>query len=102
MVKYIPKLNSTERVYEFCYSQSIVTNRHQSTADIKRRIALTKQAFFQKYSVISKRHLELETRKKFIESFVRSVLCHEWETWTVMQKDKNKLQATEIWLWRKM
>jgi len=37
--------NPILQVKEFCYPGSLVTNRNQATADIKRRIALAKQAF---------------------------------------------------------
>jgi len=89
--------NPTQQDNEFCYLGSLITNRNQATADIKRRIALAKQAFLKKYkSILSNRHLKLETRKNFIKTFVWSVLCYGCETWTMTQKDKNYLQEMEL------
>lgn len=68
--------NPIQQVNEFCYLGSLITNRNQSTADIKKRIALAKQAFLKKYNILihiyilSNRYLTLETRKKFIKTFV--------------------------------
>jgi len=66
--------NPIQQVKIFCHPVSLITNRNQSTADIKRRIALAKQAFLKKYYIIRNRHLKLETRKKIIKTFVWSVL----------------------------
>jgi len=88
--------NPIQQVNEFCYLGSLVTNSNQSTADIKRRIALAKQALLKKYNIFNNRHLKLETRKKFIRTVVWSMLCNGCETWTMTQKDKNKLQALEM------
>lgn len=52
---YISKINNNDevsinlrpiqQVSEFCYVGSLITNKYQSTADIKRRIAFAKQVF---------------------------------------------------------
>ena len=87
-----------QQVNEFSYLGSLITNRNHSIADIKRKIALAKQTYLKKYNILSNRHLKLETRKKFNRTFVWSILCYGCETWTMMQKDKNNLQAMEMWL----
>lgn len=60
--------NNPIQVNKFYYLGILITNRNQAMADIKKRIALTKQAFLKNYNILSKRHLELETRKKFIKT----------------------------------
>uniref|UniRef100_A0A2S2QJ96 Reverse transcriptase domain-containing protein n=1 Tax=Sipha flava TaxID=143950 RepID=A0A2S2QJ96_9HEMI len=72
--------NHIQQVNEFCFLGSLIMNRNQVTADIKRRIALAKQVFLKKYNIFSNRHLKLKTRKNVIKTFVWSVLCYRCET----------------------
>jgi len=49
-MKYQPKRQTyIQQVSEFCNPGSLITNKYQSTADIKRRIAFVKQAFHKNY-----------------------------------------------------
>jgi hypothetical protein len=46
-------------------------------------------------------HLSLKTRKNFAKSYVWSVLLYGSETWTLTAQDKKKIEAMEMWTWRK-
>jgi len=58
------KLNDTviQEVEQFSYLGNIIT----STIDIKKRITLAKQTFIKKNSLLTSKHLNIETKKKFI------------------------------------
>ncbi|KAI5731180.1 hypothetical protein M8J77_006038 [Diaphorina citri] len=91
-----------QQVQEFCYLGSTIKTNNKSTPDIKKRVALAKQAFQNKYQLLTSRHLSINTRKNFIKTFVWTVLTYGSETWTITKKDREKLEAAEIWMWRKM
>lgn len=93
------KLN---QVKEFCYLGSIITGNNKSKDDMKRRIMMAKQVFQKKYNLLTSKHLKLETRKRFIKTFVWSVLTYGCETWTIGKYEKERLKAAEMWMWRKM
>lgn len=93
---------SIEQVKEFCYLGSVITHDNRTSIDIKKRITLAKQAFMKKYSLLTSKHLQLETRKRFIKTFVWSILLYGCETWTLGEYEKARLEAMEMWLWRKM
>jgi hypothetical protein len=44
----------------------------------------------------------MKQRKKFIKTFVWCVLLYGCETWTIRKNEKDRLEAMEIWIWRKM
>uniref|UniRef100_A0A8D8V5T2 Uncharacterized protein n=1 Tax=Cacopsylla melanoneura TaxID=428564 RepID=A0A8D8V5T2_9HEMI len=75
-------------------------NRYEH--DVRRRIALAKQAFMKKYNLLTNKHLTTETRKKFIKTFVWSVLLYGCETYTLNKNEKQRSEAMEMWMWRKM
>ncbi|VVC41973.1 Hypothetical protein CINCED_3A004671, partial [Cinara cedri] len=73
---------------------------NKSTSDIKRRISLAKQAFHNKNRFLTNKHLSIGVHK-YDEIFVWSVLTYDSETWTMNKKYRSKLEATEMWMWRK-
>lgn len=87
---------------QFCYLGSIVTDDNRCTTEIKRRIALAKQAFSNKRQLLTSRHISIETRKSFIKTFVWSVLLYGCETWALRKQDIQRLEAAEMWIWRRM
>ncbi|KAI5695438.1 hypothetical protein M8J77_005016 [Diaphorina citri] len=91
-----------EEVKEFCYLGSKVTNNNKSSPDIKVRIALAKQAFQNKNQLLTSKHLSIDLRKRFIKTFVWSVMTYGSETWTIEKKDRARLEAAEMWMWRRM
>jgi hypothetical protein len=48
------------------------------------------------------KNLSLETRKKFIKSYMWSVKTYGSETWTLGRQEKKRLEAAEMWLWRRV
>jgi hypothetical protein len=85
-----------EDVEEFYYLGSSITYDNKSTNDVKRRIAMAKKTFNSKYNLLTNKHFDLNTRKKFIKSYIWSVLFYGCETWTIGQYEKKWLEATEM------
>jgi len=44
----------------------------------------------------------LDTRKNFLKIYIWSVTLYGCETWTVSATEKKKLEAFEMWCYRKM
>lgn len=91
-----------QQVQEFCYLGSYISFDNQTKTDVIRRIALAKQAFMKKYSLLTNKHLNIEIRKEFIKTLVWSVLQYGCETWTLKKYETQRLEAMEMWMWRKM
>jgi len=77
-----------ERVKQFCYLGSLVTEDCKSCHDIRRRIALGKEAFNKK-SDLMRGSLSLHLKKRMMKAFVWSVALYERETWTLQKEDNN-------------
>jgi hypothetical protein len=41
-------------------------------------------------------------RKRFIKTFVRSILLYTSKIWTIEKKDRARIEAAEMWMWRRM
>jgi len=59
-----------DRVKQFCYLDSQITNDNKSTEDVKGRIVLAKSAFQRKQNLLVNQNLSITTRKRFLKTFV--------------------------------
>ena len=93
--------NVIERVKRFRYLGSIITQDGRSTEDIKSRIAIAKQRFYE-YKGILTSNMSEELRKRLIKVYVWSTALYGCEAWTIGERDKKKIEAFEMWCWRRM
>ena len=90
-----------EQVDYFKYLGSTITNNGECTNDIRTRIALAKAAFNSRRSLLTGK-LDLNLKKKLVKCYVWSVALYGAETWTLRKKERNYLEAFEMWCWRRM
>jgi len=46
--------------------------------------------------------MNLEPKKRIMKCLVWSVALYAAETWTLMQIDRIRLEAFEMWIWKRM
>jgi len=90
-----------ERVKQFCYLGSLVIEDCRRSHEVRRRIALGKEAFNKK-SDLMRGSLSLHLKKRMMKAFVWSVALYGSETWTLQKEDIRLLEAFEIWIWRRV
>ena len=69
--------------------------------EIKRRIEIARSTFISMKNLLTSRALHLKTRKKLIECYVLSTFLYASEIWTINQIMWDKIEAFEMWMWRK-
>ena len=90
-----------EQVDQFRYLGSLITSDGRCEQEIKTRIGMAKAAFIKRQELLSK-SLCTALRKRMVKSLVWSVALYASETWTLRQEDIKRLQAFEMWVWRRM
>ena len=90
-----------EQVNSFKYLGSIVTDDIRSTKEIKTRIAIAKEAFNKKKNLLNG-PLNKELRKRLAKCYIWSVALYGVETWTLRKEDEKRIEAFEMWMWRRM
>ena len=90
-----------QQVKEFRYLGSVITRNAKCHEDIKKRIAIAKAAFNKRREIFTK-SIGINTRKRIMKCLVWSVATYYAETWTLRQKDIKRLEAFEMWCWRRM
>lgn len=91
-----------EEVANFCYLGSQITRDGRSRRDIKQRIAQGRVAFNKKKPLLCSGTINLAVRKRLLKTYIWSTTLYGCETWTVGEADRKKLEAFEMWCYRRM
>ena len=90
-----------EQVEEFCYLGSVITADARCQMEVRRRIALGKEAFKRRKELM-RGGLSKELKKRMVKTLIWSVVLYASETWTLRKEDIQRLEAFEMWIWRRM
>ena len=90
-----------EQVKSFKYLGHTMTEDGRCETEIKCRIAQAKEAFSNRKDLLTK-SLRKQTKIKIVKTLVWTTLLYGAETWTLRKEDIRKLEALEMWLWRRM
>jgi len=90
-----------EQVKRFKYLGATLTEDGKCLADVKIRIAAAKDAFNKRRELLTKR-MRKEVKKRIIKSLIWPVALYGCETWTLRAEEIGKLNAFEMWTWRRM
>ena len=99
------KLNDSqviEQVKCFKFLSSIITNDGKSQREVSTRIAEAKQAFKRMKTVLTNFKVTMRTRLRVLRSYIEPFLLYGCETWTLMNAERNRLIATEMWFLQRM
>ncbi|GFO24946.1 endonuclease-reverse transcriptase [Plakobranchus ocellatus] len=66
------------------------------------RTAQAKINFQKMKTILTNKHVSIETRKRALQCYIETVLMYGCEAWTISKQIQNKLEATEMWLLRRM
>src|SRR6218665_2511129 len=79
----------------------MISNDAKCHREIRRRIAMGKEAFLKRKELL-RGGLERSLKKRIIKTLIWSVTLYCAETWTMRQVDIARLEAFEMWKWRRM
>ena len=91
-----------QQVKEFSYLGSKITTDVKCHSEVKQRIHQAKKAFLSKRSLLCCKKISLQVRKNFLKTYVWSVALYGAETWTLLKNDMSRLEAFEMWCYRRM
>src|SRR5215469_7385752 len=90
-----------EHVKQFQYLGTWLTEDSRSSVDVKCRIALAKVAFNSMKELFTSR-LQMPLKKRIIKTVMGPVLLYSCETWSLRKKEIQRLEACEMWIWRRV
>ena len=101
VIDIITEGKNVEQVKKFRYLGVIVTEDGRCDVEIETRIGMAKDAFNKRRELLSQR-MDRKLKKKIIKAVVWSVALYGSETWTMRKDEIDRLQAFEMWIWRRM
>ena len=92
---------NVEQVKKFRYLGVIITVDDRCDVEIETRIGMAKDAFNKRRELLSQR-MDRKLKKEIIKAVVWSGALYGLETWTKRKDEIGRLQAFEMWIWRRM
>ena len=91
-----------EQVESYQYLGQLITEDGRCEKEIRRRIGIAKTNFLKMKNVLTTKKLSMKTRKKILNCYIISTLMYAAETWVINAADWKRIEAFEMWMYRKM
>ena len=91
-----------ETVLDFIFLGSKLTADGDCSHEIKRRLLLGRKVMTKLDSILKSRDITLPTRVCLVKATVFPVVMHGCESWTVKKAERRRIDAFELWCWRRL
>ena len=93
---------TVETVADFIFWGSRITADGDCSHEIKRRLLLGRKSYDNLDSILKSRDITLPTKVHLVKAKVFPVVMYGCESWTVKKAESQKLDAFELWCWRRL
>ena len=93
---------TVETVSDFIFVGSKVTADGDCSHKIKRRLLLGRKVMTNLDSIFKSRDITLLTKVHLVKAMVFQVVMYECESWTVKKAERRRIDAFELWCWRRL
>ena len=93
---------TVETVAVFILGDSKITADGDCSHEIKRRMLLGKKVMTNVDSILKSRHITLPTKVHLVKAMVFPVVMYGWESWTIKKAEHRRIDAFELWCWRRL
>ena len=91
-----------EIVREFIFLGSKITADGDCSHEIKRHMLLGRKAMTKLESILKSRDSTMPTKVRLVKAMVFPVVMHGYESWTTKKAEFQRLDAFELWGWRRL
>ena len=91
-----------ETLTDVIFLSSKVTADGGCSHEIKRRLLLRRKAMTNLDSILKNRDITLLTKVHLIKATVFPVVMYGYESWTIKKADYERMDAFELWCWRRL
>ena len=93
---------TVETVSDFIFLGSKITADGDCSHEIKRHLLLGRKAMTNLDSIFKSRDITLPTKVHLIKAMVFPVVMYGCESWTVKKAELRRIDAFELWCWRRL
>jgi len=91
-----------EVVSSFTFLGSMLEKEGRCDMEIRRRVSMGKTAMNGLGNIWKDKYVSRETKKRLVRALIFPVVLYGCETWTKTLDMEKKINACEMWIWRKM
>ena len=93
------KSRSSDR---FFFLGSKITANGDCSHEIKRRLLLGRKTMTNLDNILKSRDITLSTKVRLVKAMVFPVVMYECESWTLKKAERQRIDAFELWCWRRL
>ena len=87
---------------DFIFLGSKITADGDCSHEIKRRLLLGRKVMTNLDSLLKSRDITLSTKVRLVKAMVFPVVMYGCESWTVKKADRQRIDAFELWCWKRL
>ena len=87
---------------DFIFLGSKITADGDCSHEIKRRLLLGRKVMINLDSILKSRDITLPTKVRLVKAMVFPVVLYGGESWTVKKAEGRRIDAFELWCWRRL
>ena len=91
-----------ETVRDFIFLGSKITVDGDCSHEIKRRFHLGRKVMTNLDSILKSRDITLPTKVRLVKAMVFPVVMYGCESWTIKKAECQRIDAFELWCWRRL
>ena len=89
-------------VTDFIFLGSKITANGDCRHEIKRLLLLGRKAMTNLDSILKSRDITLPTKVHIVKTMVFPVVMYGCESWTIKKAERRRIDAFELWCWRRL
>ena len=93
---------TVETVSDFIFGGSQITADGDCSHEIKRHLLLGRKVMTNLDSILKSRDITLPTKVRLVKAMVFPVVMYGCESWTVKKAECRRIDAFELWGWRRL
>jgi len=91
-----------EVVQQFEYLGSLINTKGDSTAEIKRRLAIARKTMMNMSDIWKSKGLSKDLKLRFLRATIFSIAAYGSESWAMTKNDRKRVDAFELWCYRRL
>ena len=93
---------TVETVADVLFLGSKITTDGDCSHEIKRRLLLGRNVMTNLESILKSRDITLSTKVRLVKAMVFPVVMYGCESWTIKKAEGRRIDAFELWCWRRL
>ncbi|KAB0352760.1 hypothetical protein FD754_017617, partial [Muntiacus muntjak] len=93
---------TVETVADFIFLGSKITADGNCSHEMKRRLLLGRKVMINLDNILKSRDITLSTKVHLVKAMVFPVVMYGCESWTIKKAECQRIDAFELWCWRRL